>query len=65
MRNFFTSPRRRGEVDFRAQRESRVRGHFDAEFLSRVPLTRLAALRLATLSPQAGKGENKEEKTHA
>ena len=49
----FTAPRVRGEVD-RAKR-GRVRGR-RATARPNDPLTRLAASLLATLSPQAGRG---------
>jgi len=53
----FTSPRVRGEVDVRAKRGRRVRGHDHDSEHSMMPLTRLAPLALATLSPQAGRGK--------
>jgi hypothetical protein len=52
----FTSPRLRGEVGVRAMRGRRVRGRGEGLCTSKRPLTRLAALPLATLSPHAGKG---------
>ena len=49
--NAFTSPRTRGEVGARAKRGLRVRGRIGNLSALKLPLTRLAASLLATLSP--------------
>jgi len=57
----FTSPRVRGEVDVRVKRGRRVRGRVRDLEHPPMPLTRLAPLALATLSPQAGRGKKPRE----
>ena len=54
-----TSPRRRGEVDLRAKASKAGEGGFPHRDLLHLPLTRLAAARLGTLSPQAGRGKQR------
>ena len=46
------------------ERSERVRGTLRTPTLWRVPLTRLAASLLATLSPQAGRGEEGESERY-
>ncbi len=63
---FFTSPRLRGEVARRSPQGEgvRVRGRFNSVSLRKRPLTRLAALLLATLSKLALASEASGQREH-